>query len=132
MPFVSEDINKYIDNGALVLPESLIDYPESIILSDNFNIVTLGNLRSINGGLYIWNCENLVSLGDLSVVRGPIDCALCPNLVEASNLTNVVGYAQLSDSKITHLNSRFKVEKIAPNIKASAYLPNTHPYKLAM
>lgn len=126
------DISQYIDNGVLVLPPNLVNYPSSIMLSDINELVSLGNLETVNGGIYIWNCQNLVSLGDVKRINGPLDCAICPNLIDINHLVRAVGYLQLSDTKVQSLNSNFKLEKIAPNIRTSVYLPEEHKYKMAV
>lgn len=87
-------IDQYItDEGLLSLPEDLRDFPSYMALKDSAKIISLGNLRSVKGGLSVYNCPNLQDTGDLEEVNGPVSFIGCPKLSEIKNLKRVFGAA---------------------------------------
>jgi hypothetical protein len=67
-------------------------------------IESLGNLTSVGGGLYLYNCTNLTSLGNLTSVRGSLDLNIT-NIKSLGNLTSVGGSLDLYGSKIESLGN---------------------------
>ena len=69
------------------------------------DIISLGNLKSVNGYLDLYSCENLTSLGNLQSVNGLLDLSGCKNLTSLGNLQSVDGHLGLSLTNITSLEN---------------------------
>ena len=59
------------------------------------DIISLGNLKSVNGYLDLYSCENLISLGNLQSVSGYLDLSVCKNLTSLGNLQSVDDFLNL-------------------------------------
>ncbi len=59
------------------------------------DIISLGNLQSVNGNLDLFGCEKLTSLGNLQSVGGSLDLRLCMDLTSLGNLRSVGGSLDL-------------------------------------
>jgi hypothetical protein len=110
-------LRQFIGDGVLLLPEEWRDFPEALSIKGAHELVSLGNLRSVNGGLYIWDCVNLHDFGDLKVVRGPVDCQNCPKLEDVSHLEQVRGFIDLEDSRVSILPTSFRLVPLMPILK---------------
>ena len=59
------------------------------------DIISLGNLQSVNGKLDLFGCDQLTSLGNLQSVNGILDLSGCKNLTSLGNLQSVDGHLGL-------------------------------------
>ena len=59
------------------------------------DIISLGNLKSVNGYLDLFGCDQLTSLGNLKSVNGYLDLRLCKKLTSLGNLQSVNGDLKL-------------------------------------
>ena len=69
------------------------------------DIISLGNLKSVNGYLDLYSCENLTSLGNLKSVNGFLDLNVCKNLTSLGNLQTVNRDLTLMYTNITSLGN---------------------------
>jgi len=69
------------------------------------DIISLGNLQSVNGKLDLFGCDQLTSLGNLQSVNGILDLSGCKNLTSLGNLQSVNGHLGLSITNITSLGN---------------------------
>jgi hypothetical protein len=110
-------VRRFIVDGSLQLPEWLRDFPEPLSIKGADELKSLGNLRSVKGGLYIWDCVNLRDFGELKSVFGPVECQNCPKLDDISHLEQVRGYIDLEDSLVSDLPQRFRLVPLMPSLK---------------
>jgi hypothetical protein len=108
----------FIRDGILVLPESLVDFPRSLHIRNCQQIVSLGNLRSVKGGLYLLGCTALNSLGDLEFLDGPLDCQDCPNLKDTGRLKRAAGYINVGETSVREIPDQVKILPLFSNYPA--------------
>lgn len=107
-------IDQYItDEGLLSLPEDLRDFPSYMALKDSAKIISLGNLRSVNGGLSVRDCPNLQDTGDLEVVNGTVLFLGCPKLSEVRNLKLAFGSVAFVGTSVHIDPNRLVIEEFA-------------------
>lgn len=120
-------LSSFIKDGVLDLPEEWRDFPNPLSIKGLRGLVSLGNLRTIKGGLYIWDCLDLKDFGDLTTVVGPIDCQNCPSLEDVSHLQQARGFVDLEDSRVSSLPDRFTLLPLLPRLKPFALLAPSAP-----
>lgn len=115
---VDEDVRPYLVGGRLTLPSSIINYPTAWHISRVAELESLGNLRTINGGLYIKDCPNLASLGDLIAINGPLVIERCFRLTDIGALKEVVGWVDLGSTSVETVSPKLAVTQLIPQIPA--------------
>ncbi len=91
------------------LPEEVKEIRGSLFCHDCPQLVSLGNLQSVDGWLNCHDCPQLVSLGNLQSVGLWLSCFNCPRLMSLGSLQTVGGgldcYNCLQLTSLGHLKS---------------------------
>lgn len=124
----SAQIDRYLINGEITLPEEMRDFPGPLHIIEKQNLYSLGNLRSVRGGLYLWDCENLNSFGDLKSLDGPLDCRNCPRLTTVGKLRHASGFVNLESTSVKELAPDFRLDAILPTLKPLRLLAAPMPH----
>ena len=85
------------------------------------DIISLGNLKSVNGYLDLYSCENLTSLGNLKSVNGYLDLYSCENLSSLGNLQSVGGHLHIPRTPISEKYSGEEIRRMV-DVKGNIYL----------
>lgn len=67
----------------------------------NDRLISLGELKSVNGFFNLYRCKNIESLGNLKIVNGFLNVNDCENLEDLGDLEEVKENIYLENTKIT-------------------------------
>jgi hypothetical protein len=122
-----ETLRRHTVDGVLVLPPELVDFPDTVHIKNRPDIVSLGNLRRVKGGLFIRDCIHLSSLGDLKIIDGPLDCLNCPELSDLGELSQVRGYINVGDTAVPSIPDELRIIPLMPGLRVAKISSYLHP-----